>query len=62
MKSSKLSLAVLALIGDSNAIDHARSIYLPISTAQTKREMNADQIGDSSNTADSYDRFDSKEG
>jgi hypothetical protein len=58
MKSSRLSLAVLALIGDSSAIDHARSFYLPISQAQMMKDVSADDAGDRMNTADSYDRYD----
>ena len=68
-----ISLAVLALIGDTKAISHARTIYLPISHAQgpepakdtepkdpkkPKKELNADEIGDKSNAMDKYDRFD----
>jgi hypothetical protein len=58
------------LIGDASAISHARTMYLPISQAQlrelpkptdpkpTKKELSADDIGDSANKMDKYDRFD----
>jgi hypothetical protein len=77
MKSTAgFSLAVLALIGDTKAISHARQIYLPISSAQApeptkpvekskataKKEMTADDIGDQTNASDKYDKYDHLEG
>ena len=57
MKTSRLSLAVLALIGESDAIDHARLHYLPTSFSQM-RDVSADELGDKF-TGDSADKFDS---
>ena len=63
MKTTGISLAVLALIGDSQAVDVARSFYLPHSLAQSSKNANATKsvTADDYNDADKYDKFESSE-
>ena len=63
MKTTGLSLAVLALIGDSQAVDQARSFYIPLSFAQSSKNATSTKsmTADDYNSYDKYDSFESNE-
>jgi hypothetical protein len=63
MKTTGLSLAVLALIGDTQAVKEARSYYLPNSYVQRSKNSTKSKAltADDYNYADKYDQFESKE-
>ena len=62
MRTTGLSLAVLALIGDTQAVEEARYFFQPLSFVQRDKESKKEKAmtADDYNSYDKYDSFESQ--